>query len=115
MKEVTDMMVGKHIVTPHQLDDLYYKTTPTGLLCRCVYVMEMLETVKKFYISISLDRTHNCPVIKYLNLGQGIQYEKINRDYPHMIKSLKVDFLHNVRMEQLMEIAISLGIEQQKS
>jgi len=48
-----------------------------GFICRCVYVMEMLETIKKFYIRISLDRNAACPVIEYVNLGSGIPFFKI--------------------------------------
>lgn len=115
VRHVAEMMAGKTLVTPSQKNDLLYSTDGQGFICRCVYVLEMLETIKKFYIKIYLDRDACCPVIEYVNLGSGININKILKDHPKLIRKVHIDYLNNVRMEQLMEVAVNLGIEQQKS
>jgi succinyl-CoA synthetase beta subunit len=115
VRHVAEMMVGKTLVTPSQKNDLLYSTHSQGFICRCVYVLEMLETVKKFYFKIYLDRNACCPVIEYVSLGSGIQISKIQKDHPELIKKVYIDFLKGVSMEQLMEVGVELGIEEQKS
>ena len=77
--------------------------------------MEMLNTTKKFSVKISLDRTESCPVIQYIDLGSGIPKSKVYNEQAHLIKEIKIDYLKNIRMDQLMQVAVDLGIEQQKS
>jgi succinyl-CoA synthetase beta subunit len=72
--------------------------------------MEKLETQKKIYLKINLDREHNCPIITYANLGDW-KHSKIIAERPHEIKTIKVDFLKNLRMDELLNIAVDLGIE----
>jgi succinyl-CoA synthetase beta subunit len=115
VRDVAEMMCGKTLVAPSQKNDLYYSTGDQGFRTRCVYVMEKLEISKKFYVQLSLDQQESCPVIKYANLGSGIPFSKILLHHPHLIKTVKIDYLNNVSMEQLMDVAVDLGIEQQKS
>lgn len=61
-------MVGYKLVTPAQDNDIFYNTTKNGFLCRCVYVMEKLETVKKIWLKIEIDREKCCPVLRYCDL-----------------------------------------------
>ena len=76
--------------------------------------MEMLNIVKKFSIRITLDRTESCPVIQYSDLGTGIPMSKLQKN-KHLVNEIKIDYLQNMRMDQLMQVAVDLGIESQKS
>jgi len=76
--------------------------------------MEMVETQDKYFIQISLDRETSSPVIKYSTLG-GMSYSKIMSQYPDQMKVIHVDFLTNLRMDSLLNVAVDLGIENQKS
>ena len=42
-KYVADQMCGKTLVTPGMTNEMLYGTGEEGFLCRCVYVIEMLE------------------------------------------------------------------------
>jgi len=83
-------------------------------LCRCVYVLEKLDVLSKFYISIKLDRDAGVPVIYYSKMG-GMSHSKIMQEYPDEMKSIEIDYLRNLRMGELLNVATDLGIEAQKS
>jgi succinyl-CoA synthetase beta subunit len=108
------MMVGKTLFTPSQKNDLLYSTNDQGFICRCVYVLEMLETIRKFYFKIYLDRNECCPVIEYADLCTGIRLYKLQTDHPELIKKVYVDFLKGVQPEQLMQMVTDLGMEEKK-
>ena len=135
MRDITEMMVGYKLVTPPQDNDLLYPTTLNGFLCRCVYVIERLEPIKKFWLKIELDREKCCPVLKYCDLTPQVKFDNfgygtepeavegfklmrisdIKKDEPHRIKVMEIDYLRNLRMDKLMNMALDLGIENQKS
>lgn len=110
VRDVAEQMCGKTLVTPSVINDTYYGTGTQGFLCRCVYVMEVVEQQHSYFIQISLDRNTNSPVIKYSTVG-GMSYQKIMSEYPDKMKSIHVDFLTNLRMDSLLNVAVDLGIE----
>ena len=54
-------MCGRHFVQPGGPEK--------GSLVKCVLVMEYIEAVKEYYLSISYDRTNQCPAIYYSDMG----------------------------------------------
>lgn len=54
-------MCGKNFVQPGG--------DPDGNLVKCVLVMEHIETVKEYYLSIAYDRKNQCPSIYYSDKG----------------------------------------------
>ena len=110
VRDVADMMCGQTLVTPFQKNDIFFETGEQGFLSRCVYVMEKLDTLNKFFIAIRLDREKDCPVISYSKLG-GMSYQKIMTEYPEEMMEIHVDFIRNLRMGELLNVASDLGID----
>jgi succinyl-CoA synthetase beta subunit len=76
--------------------------------------MEKLFVQNKFYVSIRLDREKDAPVIHYSKMG-GMTFKKIMNEYPDDMHAIYVDFIRNLRMGELLNVATDLGIESQKS
>ena len=66
VRDVTDRMVGKHLVLPGALNE-------QGLMCNSVLVMEHLKIDKQFFLMINYDRKTGQPCITYSDVG-GLSY-----------------------------------------
>ena len=92
-------MIGRKFKTPF--------TSEQGLPCNCVYVMEMLEPEKQFFLSISQEKYN--VVIRYSDQG-GIPISKIRKLFPESIHEIKVDINKGLDLFEAMEVATNLGI-----
>jgi succinyl-CoA synthetase beta subunit len=61
-----------------------------------------------------LDREKACPVIKYSKHG-NMSYTQILKNHPDEIKCIYVDIIKGLSIHQLVDVAVDLQIEQQKS
>ena len=59
--ELADKMCGKKYISMH--------TGPEGYICNCVYIMEQLEPDLEIFLSISIDKKKQMPVITYSKHG----------------------------------------------
>ena len=74
----------------------------------------MLEWQQRLFFQFSIDRNTCSPILKYSKLG-GLKSYNIENLHPDDMKSIPIDFLKNVDMSMLLDVAVDLGIEQQKS
>jgi len=84
------------------------------LPCNCVYVVEKLEIEKEFYLSLTLDRTLNCPVFIYSPSG-GMKIEDVAKKNPELIYKIPIDVKKGLEIEPLIEASKHLDLEDHKS
>lgn len=76
-------MCGKHFINKY--------TPPNGIVCPAVLVMEEVDFIDQYFISLTIDRKTWNPVFTYSKNG-GPTIEKLLRDNPKSVKTLQVDY-----------------------
>ena len=104
--EVAGNMCGKHFVQPGGHSK--------GNLVKGVLVMEYIEAVKRYYISIAYDRVNQCPSIYYSDKG-GLSAMKIIKNYPESIRSIPIDVKAGLQLDELYQIAENLDIHHKQN
>jgi succinyl-CoA synthetase beta subunit len=106
VKRVADNMIGKHLITN--------QSGPDGILCKCVYIVERVDIDKEFYLSLTLDRKAGGPTFIYSREG-GMDIEEVARSAPEKIFKLTVNILKGLDIEDLLQAAKNLGLEEHKT
>lgn len=106
VQEVAEKMCGKTLITKQSGD--------SGFPCNCVYIVEKIAIEKEFYLSMALDRKAGGLTFIYSPAG-GMSIEDVAHKNPELIYKLPVDIVNGPDIEQLMEVATHLGIEDHKS
>jgi succinyl-CoA synthetase beta subunit len=63
------------------------------------------------YIAIEYSRIHGGPVIRYSQHG-GLSLDRITREYPEDLYTIKPDLLKGLKLADLLEIGENLGIHE---
>lgn len=93
-------MLNKTLVTK--------QTGEKGIMCKTLYLVEKVDVVKEKYLSITLDRKHQCPVLLASSEG-GVNIEETAEKNPDAIKILPVDVKQGLTQEAADNFAASLG------
>ena len=103
--EVTDIvpkMLHKTLVTK--------QTGETGVKCNSLYIVEKVKVTNEKYLSITLDRKHQAPVIVGSAMG-GVNIEDVSRDHPEQIKILPINVQTGLQRIEAIKYAESLGFK----
>lgn len=106
VQEIAEKMCGKTLITK--------QSGEAGFPCNCVYIVEKIAIEKEFYLSMTLDRKAGTAVFIYSPAG-GMAIEDVAHSNPEQIFKLHVDINDGPDVEQLVEAAKNLGIEEHKS
>jgi succinyl-CoA synthetase beta subunit len=106
VQEIADKMCGKTLITKQSGD--------AGFPCNCVYIVEKIAIDKEFYLSMALDRKAGGLTFIYSPAG-GMAIEDVAHATPELIYKLPVDINNGPSIEDLMQVAKNLGIEEHKS
>ena len=99
VEDVAEKMLGNTLVTK--------QTGESGLKCNAVYIVEKVDVVGEKYLSITLDRKHQCPVILASSQG-GVNIEDVAEKNPNAIKILPIDIKKGLSNEEACKFAESL-------
>ena len=94
-------MLGKHLVLP--------KSSPNGLICNSVLVMEHLEVEKQYFLSVTYDHKSCQPVITYSDVG-GLSWTRLNQLYPDRIHKIYIDYIQGIDFRSLQQVAHAFGM-----
>lgn len=98
-------ILGMTLVSP--------QTGPEGRLVKRIAVVDGTASVsKELYLSIILDREHECPVILASSEG-GVEIEELAESHPEAIKKVYVDPAIGLRSYQARNMAMDLGVNSQ--
>jgi succinyl-CoA synthetase beta subunit len=100
VKDIVKKMLGNTLVTK--------QTGESGMKCNSVYVVEKVQVLKERYLSITLDRKHQSPVLVASSQG-GVNIEDIAHNNPSAIKILPIDVSKGLLPEQASNFAKELG------
>lgn len=106
MQEVADKMCGKTLITK--------QSGEAGFPCNCVYIVEKIQIDREFYLAISLDRKAGMPVLIYSPAG-GMSIEDVAHTNPEKIFKVHIDMSKGLDIDDLIQAAKNLGVEEQKS
>jgi succinyl-CoA synthetase beta subunit len=81
---------------------------PQGIQVNTLFVVEKVNVVAEKYLSITLDRKHQCPVIIGSSEG-GVNIEDTARDNPDAIKILPIDIMSGLNDQETRKFAESIG------
>ncbi len=105
---------GVQVVTikeiPNAIHSMFHNTLVThqtgdeGKQVRKIYVTEAIQVLQEFYVSILIDRTHQCPVLIASSQGGG-NIEEIAQTHPQSILKLPIDPLLGLRPYQARKVA----------
>lgn len=102
VRQKADEILGMTLVTP--------QTGPEGQVVRTVLIAAAVDIAKEFYLSITLDRQRNMPVIMASTEG-GVDIETVAQETPEKIHKTWVDPSIGFQPFQAREIAFSLGLD----
>ena len=85
------------------------QTGPQGKIVRKVYVTEVMVPAKEFYVSLCIDRKHQCPVLIASQHGGG-EIEEVAKTHPESILTLPIDILVGLRPFQARKVAHLFGL-----
>ena len=100
VKEVVGKMLGNTLRT-HQ---------NPGIKCSSLFIVEKVDVVKERYFSITLDRTHQSPVL-IASLEGGMDIEQTAEKNPSAIKILPVNITKGLTKDQAVQFARDLKYE----
>ena len=96
VSDAIDSMLHNTLVTQ--------QTGPEGKVVRKVYITEAVQTLREFYVSILIDRMHQCPVLIASSKG-GCDIESVAKTHPESILKLPIDPLLGLRPFQARKVA----------
>ncbi|XP_077987636.1 succinate--CoA ligase [ADP-forming] subunit beta, mitochondrial-like [Glandiceps talaboti] len=102
-KEVEDYaskMIGNKLITK--------QTGKDGRICNEVFICERLYPRRETYFAITMDRTHNGPVIIASSQG-GVNIEEVAKESPDAIVTHAVDITQGLQKEAAVDIAKKVG------
>jgi succinyl-CoA synthetase beta subunit len=100
--ETSKNMLGNTLVTK--------QTGAAGIQCKAVYIVEKVKVVKERYLSITLDRKHQCPVFIASEQG-GVNIEDTAHTNPEAIKILPINVKTGLVKEVARKYAEDLGFK----
>lgn len=92
-------MLGNTLITK--------QTGSSGIKCNALYIVEGLSIINERYLSITLDRKHQSPVILASSEG-GVNIEDIAEKNPSAIKILPIDVKTGLLKDQAIKFAKDL-------
>lgn len=95
-------MLNKTLVTK--------QTGENGIKCNSVFVVEKVNVIKERYLSITLDRKNQCPVMLASSEG-GVNIEDIAEKNPSAIKILPINVKTGLTKDQAHKFAEELGFK----
>jgi succinyl-CoA synthetase beta subunit len=98
--EVASKMLNNTLVTK--------QTGEKGIKCNSVFVVEKVDVVRERYLSITLDRKHQCPVMLASSEG-GVNIEDIAEKNPSAIKILPINVKEGLTKPLATKFAQDLG------
>ena len=96
VKNAVDSMLGNTLVTQ--------QTGAEGKKVRKVYLTETIRAEREFYVSILIDRVHQCPVLIASHEG-GCEIEEVAKQSPEAVLTLPIDPLLGLRPFQARKVA----------
>jgi len=106
VQDIAEKMCGKTLIT--------LQSDAAGFPCNCVYIVEKISISKEFYLSMTLDRKAGSLVFIYSPAG-GMAIEDVAHSNPEQIFKIYVDINEGPDVEDLVQAAKNLGLEDQKS
>lgn len=98
-ESMAQKMLGNTLVTK--------QTGEKGIKCNAVYLVEKVQVTRERYLSITLDRKHQCPVLVASSQG-GVNIEDIAESNPSAIKILPINPLKGLCDKEATTFAESL-------
>lgn len=86
------------------------QTGESGIKCNAVYLVEKVNVVKERYLSFTLDRKHQSPVLVASSEG-GVNIEDIAHNNPSAIKILPISIQEGLTTEKASKFAEELGFK----
>ncbi|TDI73957.1 MAG: ADP-forming succinate--CoA ligase subunit beta [Bacteroidetes bacterium] len=102
VREKAESILGMNLVT--------HQTGPEGQTVKTILIAEAVDIASEFYLSVTLDRQRNMPVIMASTEG-GVDIETVAEETPEKIVKVWVDPSIGIQPFQAREIAFSLGLE----
>jgi succinyl-CoA synthetase beta subunit len=99
VKQTIQKMLGNTLVTK--------QTGESGIKCNAIYVVEKVDVVAERYLSITLDRKHQSPVLVASAEG-GVNIEDIAHTNPSAIKVLPINVSKGLLKEDAIKFAKDL-------
>ncbi|KYN13659.1 Succinyl-CoA ligase [ADP-forming] subunit beta, mitochondrial [Trachymyrmex cornetzi] len=101
VKELTDSMIGKVLVTK--------QTGAAGKICNSVMVTTRMFPRKEFYMAVMLERTFDGPIIIVSKQG-GVNIEDVAVTNPEAVAYIPIDVRKGLTPEQANSVADKLGL-----
>lgn len=102
VKSVSEKMLNKTLVTK--------QTGEQGIKCNTLYIVEKVNVIKERYLSITLDRKHQCPVMIASSEG-GTNIEDIAEKNPSAIKILPINVKTGLTDKDATKFVEGLGFK----
>ena len=99
VKEVASKMLNHTLITIQN---------PQGIQVKTLYVVEKVNVVAEKYLSITLDRKHQCPIIIGSSEG-GVNIEDTAKNNPDAIKILQVNVMTGLNDQEAKKFAENIG------
>jgi succinyl-CoA synthetase beta subunit len=103
VQQVAESMCGKTLITKQG-----------SFPCNSVYIVEKISIDKEFYLSLTLDRKAGSPTFIYSQAG-GMNIEEVAEKTPEKIFKLNVNINKGLDIDDLLQAAKNLGLEEHKS
>ena len=99
-------MCGQHFINKY--------TPPGGIVCPAVLVMEEVDFIDQYFISLTIDRKTWNPIFTYSKYG-GKTIERLLRERPESVKTLQIDYAQGINLFAMKKIAEDLGCKNKAS
>lgn len=102
VRQAAKRLLGSHLVT--------HQTGPKGQEIRCLYIEEGCDFTQELYLSLVIDRTHQCLSFVASEAG-GMDIEEVSQKTPDKILTLQIDPASGFQPYHGRKIAYGLGLE----
>jgi succinyl-CoA synthetase beta subunit len=102
VRDIASKMIGMKLVTP--------QTGAEGKIVNKIYVEAGSDIKKEYYISVVLDRNHNCITIAASTEG-GMDIEEVAKKSPEKIIAVHVDYTIGLQNFHIAKLGFGMGLD----
>jgi succinyl-CoA synthetase beta subunit len=102
VRDIASKMIGMKLVTP--------QTGAEGKIVNKIYVEAGSDIKKEYYISVVLDRNHNCITIAASTEG-GMDIEEVAKKSPEKIIAVHIDYTIGLQNFHIAKLGFGMGLD----
>ena len=102
VRDIASKMIGMKLVTP--------QTGAEGKIVNKIYVEAGSDIKKEYYVSVVLDRNHNCITVAASTEG-GMDIEEVAEKNPEKIIAVNVDYTIGLQNFHIAKLGFGMGLD----